>query len=325
VCCVLISTAYYYIRTTELVSNYQKTSTEYIYEKINHPLQPIPLLKQVDRQQAVLGRALFNSPLLSKDNTVSCASCHQVNFGGDDGFSVSSGVNNLTGSRNSPTVLNATFNVSQFWDGRASSLGEQIDGPIHNPVEMSTDWLTVTAKLQADTYFSEAFADLGIKKITSEAIKAAIVTYEETLITPNAPIDRYLRGEANALTNQQLSGLNKFLSFGCVTCHQGVNIGGNLYQKIGRIRELKNGLSVDLGRFRVTNKDADKHVFKVPSLRNITETAPYFHDGSAKTLEEAIVTMAKYQLGRELSEQDREDLLALLEAFSAPPIEVGQL
>jgi cytochrome c peroxidase len=184
-----------------------------------------------------LGKALFNSPLLSKDNTISCASCHMIDFGGDDGFPVSTGINNSQGNRNSPTVLNTTFNFRQFWDGRARTLAEQTVGPIHNPVEMGSSWDEIIPKVSQDSYFNKAFKTLSADGVTPNNIIKAITTYEESLITPNSPIDNYLLGDKEALTAQQVRGLALFKNYGCSTCHQGRNIGGNIYLHIPMHRD----------------------------------------------------------------------------------------
>lgn len=293
-----------------------KTATTYQFVSVDGPIQPIPYLSQIDNDWRELGSALFHSPLLSQDNTVSCATCHMVNFGGDDGFPVSTGVNNLQGQRNSPSVLNAVFNFRQFWDGRSADLAEQAIGPIHNPVEMASSWAQIIPKLEADQYFAHQFSRLNPSGITPEAIVKAIVTFEESLITPDSAIDRYVKGDRSALTEQQKRGLRLFKDYGCSTCHQGVNIGGNIYQKFGRLDDVPESLSQDLGRYLVTSSEIDKHVFKVPSLRNVELTAPYFHEGSIATLQQAVEIMAKSQLGRELTPSEIDDLVALLASFT---------
>jgi cytochrome c peroxidase len=231
-----------------------------------------------------------------------------VNFGGDDGVPVSTGVNNAQGERNSPTVLNATFNFRQFWDGRASTLEEQMIGPIHNPIEMGSSFVEITEKLSLDDYFNATFNRLSEEGLTEENIIKAITTYEESLITPNSPIDMYLLGNKDALTVQQVRGLNLFIDYGCSTCHQGRNIGGNIYQKLGRISDIPEILTLDKGKFLLTNDAIDEYIFKVPTLRNIAETAPYFHNGSINTLPEAVRIMAASQLGRELTDNEVENL-----------------
>lgn len=297
------------------------SDTQYEDIKVDGPIQPIPRTINIDPQWANLGKALFNSKLLSGDGSISCASCHLIHFGGDDGFPLSIGVNNNTGHRNSPTVLNATFNFRQFWDGRSETLADQVAQPIHNPIEMNSNWPQIIQKLEKDPWFSKTFKQLSSKGITSETITKAITTFEETLITPDAPIDRFLLGDKDALTQQQQRGFKTFQDIGCITCHQGRNIGGNLYQKIGRINAVPEKLKDDLGLFTLTQEPEDRHVFKVPSLRNVAETAPYFHNGSVETLEEAVTIMAKAQLAITLSETDKSDLVAFLKSLSAPVYE----
>ena len=298
--------------------------TEYESVQVDGPIQPIPKIVNIDQDWVLLGKALFHSPLLSQDNSVSCSSCHMISLGGDDGFALSTGVSNQKGERNSPTVLNAVFNFRQFWDGREPNLTLQIEGPIHNPVEMATNWPDVVTKLKADSYFASTFAQLSPDAVNKENIVKALVTYEESLVTPGAPIDRYVMGDKTALTAQQVRGLNKFISFGCATCHQGKNIGGNFYQKLGRIDAIPDKLSQDLGKYEFSKDPADKYVFKVPSLRNVAETAPYFHNGLVESLPEAVNIMAKSQLGMTISESDNRDIVALLHAFSAPVQEVPE-
>lgn len=315
--CTCVALWLYFVwQKPHMAESTQILTTTYDVKVVPGAIQPIPTLKAIDEQWVKLGRALFHSPLLSKDNTISCASCHNINQGGDDGFPVSTGIDGQLGSRNSPTVLNAVFSFRQFWDGRSPDLADQAQGPIHNPIEMGSTFNEVINKLSKAPEFVATFERLNPEGITSQAIIKALVTFEESLITPNAAIDRYLLGDSDALTQQQKLGLEKFTSFGCVSCHQGVNIGGNLYQRLGRISEVPKKLLDDEGRFVLTQHKNDQFVFKVPSLRNITLTAPYFHNGSVSGLEEAVTIMAKGQLGLDLSKQDIEDLLALFEAFS---------
>nr|WP_246283211.1 cytochrome c peroxidase [Marinifaba aquimaris] len=310
----------YYLFSLPTTANVSvEKSTKYTKpQAIDGYIQPLPAIESIDGQWLQLGKALFHSNLLSKDNTISCASCHMIDYGGDDGFPVSTGVNSQVGERNSPTVLNAVFNFRQFWDGRAKGLAEQAAGPVHNPIEMATNWPEVINKLQQDHYFSQAFSRLGVDQISSDAIVKAIVVFQQSLVTPNAPIDRYLLGEKEALDSQQIRGFQTFQRLGCVTCHQGRNIGGNLYQKVGRIDQLPESLKDDLGLFTLSQQAEDKHVFKVPSLRNVAQTAPYFHNGSVASLEQAVTIMAKVQLGIDIAEQDRDDIVAFLHSLSAP-------
>lgn len=314
-----LASVYLYFQLTLPVqnANFGNIETQYEFIAVDSPIQPIPNVTAVDLTWFQLGKALFHSPLLSSDNSISCASCHLTEYGGDDGFAVSTGVGSKVGSRNSPTVLNAVFNFKQFWDGRSHSLADQVAGPIHNPVEMASNWDEVIGKLEVDADFRYMFSEIGETEITPDAIVKAITIFEEALVTPGAPIDQYLLGDTDALSAQQKRGWKKFQEYGCITCHQGVNIGGNLYQKLGRIDQMPSEFAEDLGLYDVTGNESDRHVFKVPSLRNIAETAPYFHNGSVASLEEAVSIMAEVQLGRQLSLQDKQDLVELLQAFSA--------
>ena len=313
---------YWYYSYQEVATDFNYTETVYNFENVEGAIQPIPRSMTIDKNWLFLGKALFHSSLLSSDNTVSCASCHMVDFGGDDGFPVSTGVNNAKGNRNSPTVLNSTFNFRQFWDGRAGTLSEQASGPIHNPVEMASSWAEIIPKLNNDTYFNTAFNKVSSEGVTPENVIRAITIYEESLITPNSAIDRYLLGDDDAISAQQKRGLKLFVDYGCSTCHQGRNIGGNIYQKLGRVNDIPAILSDDRGLFEVTQNEKDKYIFKVPTLRNIAETAPYFHNGSVETLPEAIRIMAKSQLARELSDSEVDDIAELLKSFSSKMIEV---
>ncbi len=307
---------YYNSKLPNVTHLKERAPTEYEYTAVQGAIQPVPKLKSIDSGWRNLGRALFNSRLLSADNTIACNSCHLVRLGGDDGFPVSAGINGGLGKRNAPTVLNAVFNFRQFWDGRSADLFEQVTAPIHNPIEMGSNFSQIITKLQQTPEFVQAFRRVSPAGITKEAIIQAIVTFEESLITPGAAIDRYLLGDELALSPQQKIGYRKFVDFGCVSCHQGRNIGGNLYQRLGRITDVPAKLLNDKGRFELTGNPSDEYVFKVPSLRNIKRTGPYFHNGSVATLAEAITIMAKGQLGIDLSEADIQDILALLEAFN---------
>ncbi|MEP0355721.1 MAG: cytochrome c peroxidase [Paraglaciecola sp.] len=314
---LLVGYYYYCLPPVEIVE--LASETEYHFEQVDGPIQPIPRSMVSNVKWVQLGKALFNSTLLSSDNSISCASCHLLDYGGDDGLPLSLGVGSLLGERNSPSVFNSVFNFRQFWDGRSHNLAEQIAEPIHNPNEMATNWQDVISKLKQDPEFNQAFSTISSEGITQQAIVKAIRLFEESLITPNAPIDLYLLGNKSALTLQQQRGYAKFSNFGCSTCHQGINIGGNLYQKLGRIDRMPAKLLDDLGRYELTKNIEDKYVFKVPSLRNVADTAPYFHNGSVATLEEAVIIMAQGQLGLSLSQEDVNDLVAALKSFSGRP------
>lgn len=285
------------------------------------PITPIPDALVLDRRKVDLGRRLFHEKRLSRDNTISCASCHDLKLAGADANPVAVGVSNQMGTVNSPTVLNSGFNFSQFWDGRAATLEEQAEGPVHNPIEMASNWPEVITKLSKDTQYVRDFQAIWPEGITAAHIQSAIAEFERSLITPNSPFDRYLKGETQALNVEARKGWDLFRNLGCIACHQGVNMGGNMYANLGVMGDYfadrgRPLLKSDLGRFNVTGRAEDRHMFKVPSLRNIALTAPYFHDGSITKLDQAVDTMARYQLGAELSESDRHALVAFLHSLN---------
>ncbi|MEN8146634.1 MAG: cytochrome-c peroxidase [Campylobacterota bacterium] len=276
------------------------------------PIEPLPLEAEYDKKIAVLGKQLFFDPILSKDGTVSCATCHHLESGGDDNLKFSFGIDGQEGIVNSPTVYNAVYNFRQFWDGRAKDLQDQAIGPIENPLEMGNNFEDLIKTLNASKYRKQ-FETLYSEGITKETITHAIAEYEKALITPNAPFDQYLRGDKHAITQEQKEGYALFKSKGCISCHHGQNVGGNFYNKFG---VLENAKSADLGRYNVTKNDRDKYYFKVPSLRNIAETAPYFHDGRTSSLVEAVMMMARYQLGRPVSKEEVGKIVAFLNSLS---------
>jgi cytochrome c peroxidase len=279
-------------------------------------LRPLPPAPALPPERVALGERLFHEKRLSHDDTLSCASCHDLARGGADGRPVSLGVRGQPGQRNAPTVFNASLNFVQFWDGRAASLREQAAGPVHNPVEMASSWPEVLAKLGADPVYVQAFTDVYGGPPTAERIVDALASFEETLLTPDSPLDRHLRGEPDALTAQQRAGMQRFIELGCASCHQGVGIGGNMFQRFGVMEAAPPGAARDTGRQGVTGRESDRGVFKVPGLRNVALTAPYFHDASAATLDEAVRTMARVQLGHELEARDVELIVAFLQALT---------
>lgn len=287
---------------------------------INEPIMPIPLSLELNEKKIALGEKLFNDPQLSRDDSISCASCHALSRGGTDRVALSSGVGGQIGSINSPTVFNSGFNFKQFWDGHAQTLEDQIDGPTHNPVEMGSNWTEIIKKLEQSPGYVKDFSETYADKIQADHIKDAIATYERSLITPNSRFDRHLRGESNALTDEEKEGYRLFKTYGCVSCHQGLNIGGNLFQKFGIIGDYFAARGhitrADWGRFNVTGDEADRYVFKVPSLRNVALTPPYFHDGSAKRLDEAVTVMSVYQLGHPLTTSERDAIVKFLISLS---------
>jgi cytochrome c peroxidase len=284
------------------------------------PIRPVPQTVAVDPRKVALGKKLFHEPLLSRDNSVSCATCHDLKRGGTDQRVRSLGVKNVEGPINAPTVFNSATHIKQFWDGRADTLEQQMDGPVEGEQEMATSWANILVKLRRAPGYAEAFQAIYQDGLQKENVKNAIAEFERSLITPNSRFDRYLRGDSAVISEDEKEGYRKFKSYGCVTCHQGVNVGGNLFQPLGVMGDYfadrGNVTKSDLGRFNVTGNDEDKYVFKVPALRNVALTAPYFHDGSAKTLEDAVNTMAKYQLGRELPPKDLEQIVLFLKSLT---------
>ncbi|RXK05264.1 cytochrome-c peroxidase [Halarcobacter bivalviorum] len=275
-------------------------------------IEPIPQTVEYNYEKALLGKKLFFDPILSKDNSISCATCHDLKNGGDDGLKFSVGIDGQIGDINAPTVLNSFFNFRQFWDGRAHNLEEQALGPIENPVEMGHDFAILVKKLKVTTY-NKDFKKIYIDGITKENLADAIAEFEKTLITPNSAFDRFLKGDETAITSFEKEGYELFRSKGCISCHNGVNIGGNLYSKFGMIVDID---SKHLGKYNITKNEWDKYYFKVPSLRNISLTAPYFHDGRYDTLKEAVKTMSLVQLGRPITEKEIEKIVAFLKTLN---------
>ncbi len=276
------------------------------------PITPIPQSVEVDEQKVELGKKLFFDTILSADNTISCASCHDLQNGGDDGLKFSFGIEGKEGDINSPTVYNAVYNFRQFWNGRAKNLAHQTWGPIENPIEMGNtfDKLIVTLN---QTSYKKDFLDIYSDGVTKDNIADAIAEYEKTLITPNAPFDKYLRGDKSAISQKQKDGYELFKTKGCIACHHGINVGGNLYNKFGVMKEVK---SKRLGRYEVTKKESDKYYFKVPSLRNVAQTAPYLHDGRHDKLEDVVKFMARYQLGRIVSQEEVDKIVSFLNSLT---------
>jgi cytochrome c peroxidase len=287
------------------------------------PLKPIPAMPRQDAARVELGRQLFSDVRLSANNRTSCSSCHDLANGGADRRARSIGFGGTLTAVNAPTVLNAALNFRQFWDGRADSLETQVDNVVRNPVEMGSRWEDVVAKLSAIDRYASAFNAAYKDGVTKANIVNAIASYERTLVTPDSRFDRYLRGDDNAISAAEKLGYAKFKQYGCVACHQGVNVGGNMFQKFGVMgdyfAERGAPTDADLGRYRVTGEESDRNVFKVPSLRNVAATAPYFHDGSARTLDEAVDVMFTYQLGRVPSAEDRRAIVGFLHTLSGRP------
>ena len=287
------------------------------------PLEPLPTQVDVDPAKVELGKRLFNDPRLSKDGTVSCASCHDLANGGDDGQVVSLGVDGKPGLVNSPTVFNVGFNIAQFWDGRAETLEEQIDGPIQNEIEMANLWPDVVMMLEDDkeypALFKAVFPDAN-EGISRQTVRNAIAEFMRSLVTSNSRFDKWLNGDEQALSAEEKKGYKLFKLYGCSSCHQGRNVGGNMFQVFGVLNEYftKRGniTKADMGRFNVTGNEEDRHAFKVPSLRMAAHTAPYLHDGSAKTLRDAIDAMFEFQLGRTAPDSDKDAIVAFIKSLA---------
>lgn len=293
----------------------------------DEPLVPLPESIKLDPAKVALGAALFRDVRFSHDNSISCMTCHNLDKGGIDTrpdskvFSTATaGVRHIF---NTPTVYNAGFNFRQQWTGGAVSLESLVDIVVNGRLVFNSNWAEVTGKLSADqdmvTRFKKIYPDQGISK---ESVSDALAVFQRSLITP-ARFDRYLRGDANAISADEKRGYERFKAYGCVGCHQGVNIGGNMLQRFGAMndyfadRARANALTEgDQGRYRVTKKEEDRHVFKVPSLRNVALTAPYFHNGSAATLEEAVDVMFRYQLGRTAPPEDKVLIVKFLKSLT---------
>jgi cytochrome c peroxidase len=283
-------------------------------------VQPLPPLPKVDAVQVELGDRLFHDKRLSRDDTIACASCHGLDKGGTDQMQFSIGVGGAKGGINAPTVFNAGLQVAQFWDGRAADLQEQANGPVNNPIEMASNWPQVIAKLEADEVFKTAFEEAYPEGLTSANITHAIATFEETLLTANSPFDRHLLGEDDTLDADAKAGYQLFLESACATCHVGMDLGGQSFEKMGRkgdyFSDRGNPTDADLGRYNVTKQEKDRYHLKVPTLRNVALTAPYFHDGTVETLNQAVEFMAKYQLGMKLDSEETRQLAAFMRSLT---------
>lgn len=286
---------------------------------MNEPVQPLPRTLPVQADKVALGFRLYHDPRLSGDNSIACVHCHQLGAGGVDGRQTSIGVGGEVGPINAPTVFNAVFNVEQFWDGRAPDLQKQAGGPPLNPIEMaSKSWDEITGKLNQDALLKQQFMAVYPEGFTGDTITDAIAEFEKTLITPDSPFDRYLRGDDKALTAQQMHGYQLFKDNKCATCHTGKILGGQAFEPLGLKQDFAFGkvTSADIGRLNVTQGERDRFRQKVPTLRNVALTAPYFHRGDVPTLDEAVKLMLKYQVGTSLPQKDVDDIVAFLESLN---------
>jgi len=280
------------------------------------PIQPIAAAKISNPALVELGKKLYFDPRLSKSGFISCNSCHNLSMGGTDNIKTSIGHNWNEGPINAPTVLNSSLNVAQFWDGRAADLQAQAGGPIANPGEMAfTHTLAINVLQSIPGYVAEFRKAFGTEKVTIEEVTKAIAAFEETLVTPNSRFDKWLKGDKKALSKNELEGYKLFKDSGCVACHNGPAVGGNSFQKMGLVEAYKASSPAE-GRSAVTGKDADRFNFKVPTLRNVEMTYPYFHDGAANTLPEAVDTMARIQLGKKFTADENAKVVAFLKTLT---------
>lgn len=291
-------------------------------ERAGEPVRPIAEPTDIDARKALLGYALYHDARLSVDNTVSCASCHGLSTAGVDNKQYSEGVEGQKGGVNAPTTYNAVYNFVQFWDGRAGTLAEQAAGPPLNPVEMaSTSFDEIVAKLEKDRAFAAAFEAVYPDGLNQTNITNAIEEFERTLVTPNSAFDKWLKGDDTALTEEELRGYELFKKYDCATCHVGANLGGESYELMGLRRHYfaERDLPLteeDNGRYKQTMEERDRHRFKVPGLRNVELTWPYYHDGTRATLSEAVADMAIYQSGVELTEDENAAIVAFLRTLT---------
>ena len=291
-------------------------------EFANETVRPIEDAVETNPLKVALGEMLYHDTRLSVDNTVSCATCHGLNTGGVDNKQFSEGVKGLKGGVNAPTVFNAHYNFVQFWDGRAATLAAQAAGPPLNPVEMaSSSFDEICAKLKADAAFDKAFTAVYPEGITEQTITDAIQEFERTLLTPDSPFDLYLKGDKNAVGDDVIEGYSLFKQFSCATCHAGENLGGLSYELMGLRADYFGDRGTELttednGRNKETKLERDIHRFKVPGLRNVALTAPYFHDGTQATLEDAVKAMGKYESGVELDDAQVAKMVAFLKSLT---------
>ena len=323
---------------TDVAAPEMQASTDPLILQARDVFEPIPLTapalpgNPATADKVALGEKLYFDPRLSATHSISCASCHNIGLGGADDSPTSAGFHGTRGGRNSPTVYNSVFNFAQFWDGRAADLEQQAGGPMVNPVEMASPKEHVAAQLAALPQYRAEFAKAfpgDANPVSLANAQKVIAVFEATLITPNAPFDRFLRGDATALDKEQKAGLTLFMDKGCTACHGGINIGGGMYAQFGAVAapDAKYRPAADKGRGGVTGKAEDDYFFKVPTLRNIALTAPYFHTGSEQNLATAVDVMAKSQLGQTLTAAETGQIVAFLNALTGdnPKIVVPQL
>jgi cytochrome c peroxidase len=291
-------------------------TTALVGQSANEPIQPIKPAVIADPALVELGKKLYFDPRLSRSGFISCNSCHNLSMGGSDNLATSIGHNWHKGPINAPTVLNSSLNVAQFWDGRAKDLQEQAAGPIANPGEMAyTHELAVETLVSIPQYVAEFEKVFGRGAIDIGKVTKAIAAFEETLVTPNSRFDQWLLGDRRALTGQELEGYELFKSSGCTVCHNGPAAGGASFRKMGVVEPYTTSNPAE-GRAAVTGRDADRFSFKVPTLRNVELTYPYFHDGAAETLADAVEVMGRIQLGRRYTPDENAKIVAFLKTLT---------
>lgn len=279
-------------------------------------IQPITPAVSKNPDKVELGKQLFFDPRLSMSGIISCNTCHNLSLGGVDNLKTSIGHKWQAGPVNAPTVFNSSLAIAQFWDGRAMDLKEQAGGPIEAGVEMAMPHTLAVDVIQSIPGYVEQFRKVyNSGQVDMDKITDAIAEFERTLVTPNSRFDLWLRGDDKAITAQELRGYELFTSSGCVACHNGPAAGGTSFQKMGLVEPYVSSSPAE-GRYGVTGKDAERFMFKVPTLRNVELTWPYFHDGEAATLEEAVDIMGRLQLGRQYSDTEISDIVAFLKTLT---------
>ncbi|MEM1253485.1 MAG: cytochrome c peroxidase [Cyanobacteria bacterium P01_H01_bin.21] len=315
---IVLAFTWQQIQTSQSVSLNER-NVEYL-NTVKEPIQPLSNKFFVNQAKFHLGEQLFREPRLSRNNAVSCATCHNLDQGGADNKQYSVGLNGAITDVNTPTVFNVAYNFRFNWDGEHENLAVHTDKLMQNPNVMGSQWSDVEQTLEAINKYRQAFEAVYTDGINKNNVIDAIVTYESALTTPNAPFDQYLMGNQSALSAAEKQGYTLFKAYGCVSCHHGMNVGGNMFQQFGVIgnyfEDRGNVQKADLGRFNVTKDEADRHVFRVPSLRNVAVTPPYLHDGTAETLEEAVRIMVKYQLGRPIPSEHVNAIVQFLKTLT---------
>lgn len=303
------------------------SSTSFVASAQREPIQPIGPAVVTNVPLLELGKKLYFDPRLSKSGFISCNSCHNLSMGGSDNLKTSIGHNWQKGAINAPTVLNSSMSVAQFWDGRAKDLKEQAGGPIQAPGEMAfTHELAIEVLQSIPQYAAEFERAFGSRRIDIDRVTGAIAAFEETLVTPHSRFDKWLKGDPHAISQSEEAGYQLFKSSGCTVCHNGPAAGGTSFQKMGIVEPYRTDNPAE-GRFTVTAKDADRFSFKVPTMRNVELTYPYFHDGAADTLAEAVDVMGRVQLGRRYSADENAKIVAFLKTLTGeqPSFQLPQL